>query len=226
MNNRSLSEKHIIVLGNKKYDKLDITSIVDQFTNIYRCNLGGIPNKNGNMYGNLVLCNHIYEALVTRPLNKQQFVNQYKSACDEKYLNDFYTLYQNNKEKFLSISYIHPNSTEYNQMLRGYNSPVEFVSRPRTGLAVIFHCLKKYPNHKIIAAGFSMKQEPRRSFYVKENYDETASHHPKSEIEILRYLHSCNIIDASLCMLEDINEYSFEKTELKPTKFMMEMIKQ
>jgi len=218
---------HILVCGNKTYEQLDLSNVVKRFSNIYRCNLAALPEEVDAVYGNLILCNHMFEALVVNRLEKHKFIEFYKHAINKEHLGKFFNSYTKNKEKFSSIRYMEPNKALYNRMLSSYNCPVKFVSRPRTGLTVIFECLKNFPNHKINVAGFSIKHERRRSFYVKKDYDETACHDPTSEINILRFLHLQGIVDASFCLLEDKKgQLSFSNDELIPTKFTLEMVKE
>ena len=47
----------------------------------------------------------------------------------------------------------------------------------------------------------------------------------KYEIQIIRWLHKNNYIDATLCMLEDTEKVTFNYDDLKPSKFILDKFK-
>ena len=81
--------KKIIIIGNKPYVNLPLNNIIDSFDLNYRCNLG-LPNRNnGTKYNNLGLCNHLYENLITKNANRENFFKKYGNVYHKDYINAF-----------------------------------------------------------------------------------------------------------------------------------------
>ena len=99
-----------------------------------------------------------------------------------------------------NIYFAKHNKDKSNSLLRSYGSPYRFSKQPRTGFTIVFDNLMN--GNDVYVFGFSIKNEERISYYVESEF-ESPVHEMKDEINILRWLHKNNKIDATLCMLVD-----------------------
>ena len=101
------------------------------------------------------------------------------------------------------------------------NCPYKFTKIPRTGVsAVLQKIIEK--NDKIVLFGFSITDETRQSYYVKdfvfEKEDKNIScHNKEDEVNIIRWLHENNKIDLTMCMLQDSSEVCIDNCGLVPS---------
>ena len=67
----------LIIVGNKDYKNLHLGKLIDSFDDIKRCNMSLPIGINGNKYGSLGFCCHLYQNLITNKLSKSEFYSQY-----------------------------------------------------------------------------------------------------------------------------------------------------
>lgn len=209
-----------LIVGNKNYKNLDIGVVIDSFDSIKRCNMSLPMGKNGTKFGSLGLCCHLYTNLIVNPITKNEFYKKYH-MYKEKEIDIFFENFD--ISKFNSCYYEQSDISFSNSFLSAIGCPHRFAKQPRTGYASIIDSLTK--KNQVVVCGFTIvKEETRDSWYVKENMGDSECHDSASEIEVLRWLHANNIVDASLCLLKDEETISFIENDLKPTPFIMELL--
>ena len=176
--------------------------------------------KNGTKFGSLGLCCHLYRNLITNPISKKEFYKQYHMYKKEE-IDIFFENFD--ISKFSNCYYERSDISFANYFLSSIGCPHKFHKQPRTGYVSIINSLAE--KHQVVVCGFTIvKEETRDSWYVKENMGDTDCHDSASEIEVLRWLHANNIVDASLCLLKDEETISFIENDLKPTPFIMKFM--
>lgn len=216
-----------LIIGNKKYCKLPLNSLIDNFENNVRFNLSLPNNNNGTKYDKIILNNHIHNSL---EYSLDKSINIYSSIfdIDKSYLNNFYSNYKKYKtiikQKYQGNTY-----KKLNDKLKSIGCPHKFIMLPRVGIQEIMDNLDKKP----YVIGFSIKS----GLSEKHNYinnlkygdinkteKERTGHDEESEIKILLWLHNKGYIDATLCMLED-KELPFIKYEnIIPSEYIIYLL--
>lgn len=204
-----------IVIGNKPYSNLMLSEILDSFDNICRCNMSLPNNNNGTIFGSLGLCVHLYNNLIRNRLPNQKFVDFYKKEYREeeiiKFINNF------NPQDFSRVYYANDRVNLYNNFLNKVGCPFKFSLQPRTGYTIMFENLLSGKN--VFISNFSIVDEDRVSYYVKESRGyESECHSKTDELNIIKWLHNNNKIDATLCMLIDLEIPTLICGEFTPKK--------
>ena len=213
----------VIVIGNKPYKNISLNKIIDSFAINYRCNMSLPDKNNGSKQHNLGLCIHLYDNLISRKIGREAFINIYKSEYRETEINEFFDNFD--KKLYNNVYFAKDNVGTYNQMLGTYGIPYRFNKQPRTGYSIMFDRL--IAGETVFISNFSVTDEPRVSYYVKEAAYETECHSKEDELKIIRWLHNNGKIDATLCMLVDTDELTLNCKGMKPTKFMLgELLKE
>ena len=215
-----MAKENILIIGNKPFKNLNLSSYIDSFDKIYRCNLATVGSTNGHKFGSLVMCQHIYDRFVAIPIPKNEIMNFYESEYESDFLNDWFDFFQKHKNDFKNIYYLNEEQKYYfNDILEEYGCPFRFNRMPTTGSSLIMTLLRDSDKDvNIFISNFTIdRKENRKSSGVTkfqtdiENSDR-GCHSFSEEIEIVRWLHQNKKIDASLCSLDDINEISVIKT--------------
>lgn len=228
-------KEKLIIIGNKPYFNFKLDSIIDSFDRNVRCNMS-MPNlNNGTKCDGWALCDHVYENVITKPLTEEGLVNRYKTNYDVEKIREFYTNKKDPSEYsfFLEPRTMGVNKNICNDLLRQLGCPHTFSKDPRMGYLVLFWALQY--DVEIYISNWSITDEERVTYYVKQYQTlgcgtktntpyEVPGHDAKSEVSILRWLHQNNHIDASLCLLEDEEMYSFIKDELQPTQYIIDKL--
>jgi hypothetical protein len=210
--------KEIIIIGNKPYKNLDLNSILDDFENNHRCNMGLARKNNGTKYDNLGLCIHLYENLISKKLEPDDFRREYSKDYIEKYIEEFLELFsEKNYNNIYLVDNFKENTERFNQLLYRIGCPFNFSKIPRTGHSIIMENL--FSENLIYVSNFSIMEENRVSYYVKKEKYENLNFHSKSEeLNILGWLHNNNKIDASFCLLKDSKIPTFDCSIFSPTE--------
>lgn len=185
----------MIIIGNKKYVKLKLNSLIDTFNSNIRFNFALPNNNNGTKYDQIILNNHVYDSLKK---NKDVEITRYNSIFNisKDYLNKFY----NDVYKYSKISkQKHQNNISINKKLDNLNSPNKLIKLPRIGLQSIFDNLDEKPN----VIGFSLLSNLNEKHNFNDKNKIGECHDEESEIVILKWLHNNYYIDATLCSLID-----------------------
>lgn len=217
----------MLIIGNKPFEKLKINRLLDGFENNTRCNMG-IPNgNNGSIKDRLAVCNHIYEYFVTSSRSWEFINNTYKNEYHKEYLEYFYNNFSVKDYNLVWYANADNVRNKYNSMLKTMGCPYIFSNQPRTGMVCIFETLSVDICPFIF--GFSVTDETRKTYYVKDHIFEkenrgTSCHNKNDELNILRWLHINNYLDATFCMLEDIVDSTIRLNGLEPTETSIKTI--
>ena len=227
-----MSKQKVLVLGNKPYYNLNLSSVIDSFDVVYRFNLARPGQNNGTKFGRLAMCSHVYQNFVNNPISKEHIINIYQSDYTAEFVNDWYDFFQENKEKFDDI--FHQNEykwQQWNSMLEDYGSPHRFSKMATTGYSTIFSNLQE-GNENIYVSGFTLCDKEIRQTIGEEDDFALAKnqgrgcHSFSDERDILAWLHNNNKIDASLCMLEDTEKPTLKNNSYntEPSEFILDLL--
>ena len=227
-----MSKQKVLVLGNKPYYNLNLSSVIDSFDVVYRFNLARPGQNNGTKFGRLAMCSHVYQNFVNNPISKEHIINIYQSDYTAEFVNDWYDFFQENKKKFDDI--FHENEHKYqqwNSMLEDYGSPHRFSKIAATGYSNIFSNLQE-GNENIYVSGFTLCDKEIRQTIGEEDDFALAKnqgrgcHSFSDERDILAWLHNNNKIDASLCMLEDTEKPTLKNNSYntEPSEFILDLL--
>jgi hypothetical protein len=218
--------KNVIVVGNKPLENIDLSFIIDEFDEVYRCNMAFVDSNNGTKRDFLGLCNHLYDKLIknSSSYDIQRIINSYKNSYKEESIRSFFTNFQKTKHEYKSIFYARPKGNMYNKYLKKHGCPHFFSKQPRTGFVIMMENLLL--NNKVSISHFSIYDEIRVSHYVKKTHYESSCHSSKDELKILRWLHQNNLIDASLCLLKNEEFPTFKCVDLFPTDLILDKFRQ
>jgi len=227
-----MSNDSIIIVGNKPSVNLNLDRVLDSFNDIYRFNLCVVGKNNGTKFGKLAMCCHIYRNYMEKQYSIDQTLRTYGSELEETFLREWYDFFHINKNKYKKIYYQPNKMHEWNNMLNTYGCSYRFSRSARTGYSTIFENLKK--DNKIYVTGFTLIDDEIQktmgeinSFAEAKNKGLVKRHHNfVEESKILAWLHNNGKIDASLCMLKDTAEPSFEKNSYntEPSDFIISFV--
>lgn len=222
-----------LILGNKHYNNAKLNNIIDSFDVIYRFNLARPRENNGTKFGNLAMCGHVYNNFVRNPISKNQIIDKYKSDYSITFVSDWYDFFQKNKENFDKIFHQNEhNWGQWNRMLEEYGSPHRFSKMATTGYSTIFRKLAG-GNNQIYVSGFTLcDNEIRKTIGEEEEFSLEKNqgygcHSFSDERDILAWLHNNKKIDASLCMLEDTEQFSLKDNvyNTEPSQYILDLLK-
>ncbi|CAG7581527.1 MAG: hypothetical protein SLAVMIC_00886 [uncultured marine phage] len=206
----------MLVIGNKPYKEFNMNPIIDSFESNTRCNMS-LPNKNnGTKCDEWALCAHLYDNTFRRKLTIEKYKVFYK-VYNESEIDIFWEKLDEYVPKYSKI-YLGENrnrSAQYNGYLNSIGCPYKFTKIARTGYVVVMESLLSKKEVDII--GFSIHDEIRKSYYVKEGFYESDCHSKGDEVSIIKWLHNKGIVDATLCLIEDCKEPTLNCSELIPT---------
>uniref|UniRef100_A0A6C0KIX7 Uncharacterized protein n=1 Tax=viral metagenome TaxID=1070528 RepID=A0A6C0KIX7_9ZZZZ len=203
-----------IILGNKKYNNIDLNHIIDIFKHNIRCNISLPTNNNGTIIDYYMLNCHIYAYLLEEKYlkTKNEFINKYKDTCYEKNLADYFDFFQKNKHK---IKILKQPQTNYNNFLINIKSPYLFDKIPSCGFNCILELLLK--NVKPYVFGMGLDTNDKNSYYNKDNEitnqqnnSVLSCHCYENEIKLLKWFHMNNYVDATMCLLKDYQLPTFD----------------
>ncbi|MAH51255.1 hypothetical protein CMI37_35890 [Candidatus Pacearchaeota archaeon] len=235
-----MENKNILIIGNKPYSCFPITKIIDTFCNNVRCNFS-LPNlNNGSIFDELGLCSHQYENLVLSDYDVKKIIDIYGDVYDVGHIKKYYHRYRENISRYNQVYHARFNTSRQNSFLCSIECPHLLEAIPRTGLTIVIEKLLK--DNKVFITNFSIKKEIRHSHYVQKSHIEKEfeseenkrkglpelvpfCHNTDNEIKILRWLHQNEIIDASLCFLEDKEDPLLNLSGLVPSDYIVDLIK-
>ena len=208
---------NIVIIGNKNYKNLELNKILDFFGNNIRFNFGIPCNNNGTIYDNIVLNNHVYEY---SKKSLQEKIDKYCKlfSISETHIEKFH----NNLNKFKNIEKQINDWKMINNFLEKISCPYKYTHLPRVGYLKMMQLIMN--NIKPFIYGFSIYSIVEEHLYVKNLYYgnkeddpiKRTGHNELNEIEILKWLHNNNYIDATLCLLEDEEICTLNCSILKP----------
>lgn len=222
MKPEGIQRPKILIIGNKPFVNLPLDSVVDHFEENCRCNISVPFKNNGTKFHFLYLCCHLYERLVQKSYSKDSFLND--SAYLPHYKQDYMASFYDAWTQYAPANIKHGNNRgiRFNAILQELGCPFTFSKLPRTGYVAIFDFLSK--GYEVFVSHFSIMQEDRVSYYVKEGKYESDCHSKREELLILEWLHKNNHIDASLCLLEDKAHPVPVKSDLRISSYINKLL--
>ena len=211
----------MILIGSKPY-KLELNNIIDNFEKLIRFNMAINNNNNGTKEPLYQIMNvHGYYNIINE--NRNTFIEKYSHLIKKKHLEDFFDKFKNSNK----IKYIHNNGTNLmRHILKELNININIIKQLRVGYGIIAENIQN--NIFSILIGYSINIEKinlnEKSFYINDNFNKINNdcHDINIEIKILHELHKKNIIDCSLCLLN--NEYELPLLDCKNIKPRKEII--
>jgi len=235
-----MENKKILIIGNKPYFQLPITKIIDTFCNNVRCNFSLPQLNNGSIFDELGLCSHQHKNFVLSDCDVEKIIDMYGDVYDVEYIKKYYHEYKENLSKYNQVYHAQFNTSSQNIFLQELGCPHLFEAIPRTGLTIIIKKIRE--GRKVFITNFSITKEIRYSHYVQKSHIEKEfqseenktkgipalvphCHDTNSEIKILRWLHQNEIVDASLCFLEDEETPLLNLSGLSASDYIVDLIK-
>jgi hypothetical protein len=243
-------KKEMLIIGNKPCRVFPMGKVIDTFKNNIRCNFV-IPgyNNDGSVMDNLAMCNHEYTNLVSHDNDLKRILSIYGSRYDNDYIEYTYPLFRENISKYNKVYYAEWNVGKCNDFLESVKCPIPVIGQPRTGFTVMMESILK--GYSVFLVNFSMphtehklygftehrciksestKQEVKIERGYAQNVTTTeesnpARHYTKNEVTIIEWLHKNEIIDASLCLVSDKSELSYNLGDLNISSYINEKLK-
>jgi hypothetical protein len=213
---------NVLILGNKPYIKLKMSGLIDGFDNIFRCNFALPNNNNGSKYGTLYMCNHLYDNVISKKVSIATFKSIYKTEYKDAEIDYFFDKF--NKDNYDSIIHAVHNKAYSNSVLADVGCPHRFSKIPRTGYTIVLNEVAR-KSRNIFVSNFSMTDEKRETYYIVDSYNESVCHNKDEELKIINWLHKNNVVDATMCLLEDTNLPTLQDIGLEPSKFIVDKLK-
>ncbi|MDG1950359.1 MAG: hypothetical protein P8J32_06135 [bacterium] len=211
-----------VIIGNKPYQNLDMSPVIDSVDENVRCNMTTVGRNNGTKYGSLALCNHLFRYLVNEPQSEDDFWKLYQHAYKEEEVRTFHRNYDGSK--FTSVFYASPSSA-LNSYLASVGCPHRFTKQPRTGYVTMIQ--EAIKGKKVYVTQFTVDPtETRETYYVQSHHFESATHSKNDEMKVIKWLHENGHVDASMCLLLDEETPTFDCSHMKPTKEVVEMFRE
>lgn len=215
----------IITCGSRGYKNIKLDNVVDQFGHIIRHNMLMHGQGYGKRYSSQqVLNNHINNNLTNK--TEKQFIDTYiKSSkginVNKKQLCEFYKFFKSNMQK---ITYYAGNNTKLmKDLLNHFKIKIEIPKQIRVGVGSIAQFVNERKKPYVI--GFSLSENDF-STHVYNNrgmkFDKEC-HNLSCEIKIIKALHERELIDASLCAINDEGNLE-EDLGIKPTDTCREIV--
>ena len=211
-----------LLIGNKPYEKLKLDNLLDSWKTNMRMNMG-IPKKNnGTIKDQIAFCDHIWKNFVEQKKSWNEIFKIYGDEFKEEHLSYFCNNFS--KDDYNNVVYAKARyAQEYNVFLEKLGCPHRFTKQPRTGVVCIMEMISA--NIFPVVFGFSITNEIRKTGYIndfvfKKEEEGRTCHSKEEEINVMRWLHSNFVIDATLCMLEDKEEPSIKCNGLEPSKYI------
>lgn len=211
--------ENVIICGSKKYDKLDLNPIVDYFNFIIRHNMNVSDNNYGKKKSNLQILNtHVYKKYTDLSF----LLKTYSTKTSEDKIKKFYNIMKESKSKV--THYNNNNTNSFNYLLKNNNITPKISKQIRCGLSYIpiAHKAKK----KIFMIGYSLIEEDylKHQINIKMKSINTNVHSRKEEIEIIKKLHSKDIIDLTFSTLLDTPIPTLDNNILEPKKESIDIL--
>jgi len=216
----------MIIIGNKPYTNLCLDGIIDIFDANTRCGLGLANRGNGTKYDRLGLCNHMFSNLIQKRLPRDAFLKLYTGTYEKGFLAHYYDSFDKDlMPKYKEVFHAAFNPGLHNRWLSQKGCPHRFSVIPTTGLTLIMNNLL-LQEKKIFIAFFSLIYDTyRRSQNTHPDLLE-GCHNRSDETNILMWLHKEQLIDATLCMLEDEEVPTLNCEDLEPSEFILSALKE
>ena len=203
---------NIIVIGSRPFYNIDLNDILDSFLKNIRCNMSLPNNNNGTKIDEQFLNCHVFQYTM---MDRKQLRNRYVEMFNEKYVKNF-DLFDKTKWKKIHKQN-NQDINEMNDWLTQMNIEIIDEKVLRVGFNSIWMLIKN-KTKKIFVHGFSLTGDHKKKD-MNVNFSNTSNaHNVLSEQRCLQKLHEKNILDATMCSLEDNEIPTFDCTHIKPKK--------
>jgi hypothetical protein len=219
-----------LILGNYPYKHINFDDVINSFQNNCRFNFHCLNKNNGNITDELAVCSHVYTNIVSvfdlKTDNKKKPFSElylkYKHAYKKELLEEIYNNFK--PSSYSKIYFLNSNRNQINKYLKNIKCPYMYEdSLPRTGFIKVINEVIKgnfvYLSHFTINENVEIK-----TYITRDDYSMSECHKNSHiyEIKILKWLHTNNFIDLTLCMIEDNKNLTFNCHNLKPSKFILD----
>ena len=214
----------MIIIGNKNYYNIDISTIIDNF-NCTRLNLGLPHNKNGTKVTNQVLNCHLHLNIT----QKRDLMNIYTNKNRE------YTIDRNHIKKFLEdtnakkiIAATNMNRGYCLRILKKNNCPIKPSKILFVGTSTVLDYININKFVYVTHFSINLEEEYKNDYVVcKDNHKlvNNGCHNITENRKIIIWAHKNNHIDCTLCLLEDSSKVILNCHKLiKPSCFMVSLL--
>ena len=243
-------KEEVLIIGNKPCRNFPMGKIIDSFTNNTRCNFI-IPGRNndGYTFDKLAMCNHEYNNFVKSNHSLEKIFSIYTPRYDEGYIKEILPIFRDYISKYNEIYFAQWNVSKHNSFLESIKCPYSIIGLPRTGFTVMMDNILK--RHSVFLVNFSLPHTEHKEFGFVEDrsmsiqaskreveierstvrkFEESGGgwssiiHHTKNEVEIIKWLHEKEIIDASLCLIADKPQLNYILGDMKVSNYINERV--
>ena len=195
----------VICCGSLPYKNIDINELVDSFDTIIRHNML-VPNCG---YGRRdsttqILNNHVYD-FYRKKVSLNRWYKMYTKHYNitRKHIKKFYDYITQDKEDFHVINFPTNNTEAMYDILEKNNIELELDLRIlRCGLSSVIWAISNGVKPSLI--GYSLTEENTTDhIYKKGGKINKKWHNDVEEFKLIKVLHEADLIDATLCCLED-----------------------
>lgn len=209
-----------IICGSKKYDNRNFNSIVDSFDTIVRSNMLLPDMGYGKNDSTIQVCNnHVYDHYL-RKAEVDELAYEYREKTNRDHVTKFRDFFMSTQAQF--VHYEHNNLKAMRKIM--FQHDIDCITNGfllKCGLAYVPECINN--NIKPFMVGFSLVEEDLTKHGYNHHTNLYRGHDHNGEINLIIELHKKELVDASLCLVEDKEELSFSN-HFAPTKEALEIL--
>ncbi len=214
------NKENYLIIGSRPYYNIKLNNIIDIFKKNIRMNML-IPTKDNNcgtIIDEQILNTHVYPYTFFLK-GKQKLAsreNYIKTGMiTKKYIEEYDNFDKTKWSKVIKQN--HSDIKYFNYFLKR-NNFINYYKGPiiRMGYSAIYYAIQNN-KYNIYVHGFSLgKIIHKKQFQMNSNNKVSSCHHSASEQKVLLELHNKNIVDATMCLLEDESLPTFNCQYIKP----------
>ncbi len=227
----------ILIIGNRpNRNFICMNKIIDSFKNNVRIGFGEVgTNNDGSILDELELCSHEYHNFVKNDYDLERILSIYDGNYDKQRTTEIFPKFKQNLSIFNKVYHQPWDVGGNNSYLKSVGCPYSVIGLPRSGFSVMMD--KILEGKRIFLVNFSLPQ------HYDEDVGFIGTHGPKdpeaskrevllgngchdtaNEVKIVRWLHDNEIIDASLCLINDDVELSYNLDGMKVSPYIKKKI--
>jgi len=212
-----------IICGSRRYEHANFNKLVDSFDVIVRHNMLLPDNNYGKRDATRQILNgHIYEnytknlpPLKWRPNYHKEF------GIPEDHIDAFYEYLK--KDNVIFQNFAGNNTELMKSILRKHGINHKITKCVRCGFAYMADCMHKGIKPFLIGLSLQKRDQLNKQYTRK---DGTGYHHDvASEIDLIKKLHSADLVDATFCAIKDTTSMEIDSSLLTPTITSLNIIK-
>ena len=224
--------------------------IIDSFENNVRIGFDVAGrNNDGSILDELELCSHEYHNLVENDCDLEKMISAYAGEYDKQRITEIFPKFKQNLSKFNKVYHQPWDIDGNNSYLKSVGCPYSVIGVPRSGFSImmdkilegksIFLVNFSLPQHYDEDLGFIDTNGPKdpevskREVLIEQAHAKSfennktnwqGCHHTANEVKIVRWLHDNEIVDASLCLINDDAELSYNLDGMKVSSYIKKKI--